>query len=35
MRAYTVLHDTAKFIDNYDLRDGSELIGGTVLGTRR
>ncbi len=35
MRAYTVRHDTAKFIDGYDLRDGSELIGGTVLGTGR
>lgn len=35
MRAYTVRHDTANFIDGYDLREGSELIGGTVLGTGR
>ena len=35
MRAYTVRHDTADFIDGYDLRDGSELIGGTVPGTGR
>ncbi|MCE8470100.1 hypothetical protein LZ189_13835, partial [Rhodovulum sulfidophilum] len=35
MRAYTVRHDTAKFIDGYDLRDGAELIGGTVPGTGR
>ncbi|XDA98887.1 hypothetical protein AB1M95_02995 [Sulfitobacter sp. LCG007] len=35
MRAYTVRHDTADFIDGYDLRDGSELIGGTVPRTGR
>lgn len=35
MRAYSSFHSNAKFLDHYNLRDSSELIGGTVLGQGR
>jgi len=35
MRAYSSFHSDAKFLDRYNLRDSSELIGGTVLGQGR